>query len=100
MIVKEKGRENSVEVYVLYWSNDKRYHMVIPYDGYNGLITLDQDEVEIIDPSVDGFVVRKDDYDGEILVHKLANDDGLIYKLIDHDPDAIREFERRRSEYK
>lgn len=73
--------------------------MVIPYDGYEGLIVLDENQVDVLDPSIDNFIMRKDDYDGEILIHKATVENNLIYELIDHDAEAMKEFKRRLAEY-
>ena len=99
LIIKEIGRDKPVKVWMLYWEDNKRFHMVVPYEGYEGLIILSHDQVEIIDPSVNDFTLKKDDYGGEVLIHNLVNNGDLIYKMIDHDAEAMKEFERRLAVY-
>ena len=99
MIIREKDRENSVEVYAIYWDNGVRIYSVIPYEGYEGLISISEEESIVIDDSINNFIIRKSDYGNDIMIHKAAQQDGLIYKLIDHDAEAMIEFKRRLAEY-
>lgn len=100
MLIKEKGQNTLVEVYGLYWVDNVRYHYVIPYDGHEGFISLRSDELEIIEFDINNFVLFVSEHGGEVLIHKLAADDNLVYDLIDHNADAMTEFKRRLTEYK
>lgn len=104
MKIIEKGRDTPVEVYAIYWVNNpalkmhgRRIHLVIPYEGFGGLMTVSEDDCEVFDARIDGFVLKKDDYDGDILIHWSIEKDNLINALIEHDPSAIDEFQRRLS---
>ncbi len=97
MRIREKGRENDVEVYALYWAEYRgkrqRYYLVIPYEGYEGLSAVPESESELIDPNLEAtFVLRKGDYGGDLIIHSAANEDDLVYGLLDHDPEAMRIF--------
>lgn len=89
------GRE--LEVFGIYWNDEgMRLYFVVPYDGYNGFLVLNEKETQIIDPEIrDVFVIRKNDAGNDLLLHWAADKDNLIYDLIDHDPIAMEEFKRR-----
>lgn len=102
MKIIEKGREKPVEVYAIYWVNNpalkmhgRRIHLIIPYEGFGGLMTVNEDDCEVFDARIDGFVLKKDDYGGDILLHWAVEKDNLINALIEHDPRAIDELHRR-----
>jgi hypothetical protein len=85
-----------VEVYAIYWVDGMRSHLVIPYEGYNGLIIVRENKCEVVDPSINGFILKKGDYGRDILIHWAAEKDGLIYSLADGAaPDEIAELHRR-----
>lgn len=94
MKIREKSREYSVEVYGLYWVDGVRYHLIIPYNGYNGLIVVNDNKCEVTDSSIDNFIIKKGDYGRDILVNSVLERSGLIYRLVDHDPEAMIEFKR------
>lgn len=107
MIIKDlrnKGKPSygqEIEVYGIYWSEGKRLYFVIPYEGYEGFLAIDEKESEIVDPTLkDTFVLRKDDAGGDLFLHWAADKDNLIYDLIEHDPAAMTEFKKRLSEGK
>lgn len=102
MKIRQKTRDTAVEVYAVYWVNNPsvsghghRMYLVIPYAGYTGLLAVHDDDCDIIDPSIDGFILMKDDYGGDMLVHWAIAKDHLINDLIEHDPRAIDELRRR-----
>lgn len=98
MLVKASNRENIVEVYGVYWIDRERIYWVIPYEGYEGFITLSEKESTVIDPKFkDDFVLRKNDAGEDLLLHWAADKNDLIYDLIEHDPEAMKEFKRRLS---
>lgn len=98
MLVLEKGREVPVEVYGLYWSDGGRVFWVIPYKGYEGLVTVAEKDCELIDARLSGsFVLRKNDADEDLLLHWALDKEDLIYDVLEHDPAAMQEFMRRLS---
>ena len=98
MLVKANDRDKPVEVYGIYWVNNERIYWVIPYAGYEGFATLSECESTIIDPHIDEvFVMRKNDANKDLLLHWAADKNDLIYDLIEHDPEAMKEFKRRLS---
>lgn len=99
MLIKENNRENIIEVYGVYWIKTERIYWVIPYDGYEGFITLSEKETTVIDSSFkDTFVLRKNDAGEDLFLHWAADKGDLIYDLIEHDPEAMKEFKRRIAE--
>jgi len=95
-IVENDGFNRVVEVYAIYWASGKRYHLVIPYDGYLGLTAVPEDKCEVVDSTINGFVLKKGDYGDDILVHWAVEKDGLVYRLIDPpDAAAVAELKRR-----
>lgn len=99
MLVLEKGRQVPAEVYGLYWCDGERVFWVIPYKGYEGLITISEKDCELIDARLwDSFVLRKNDADDDLLLHWALDKDDLIYDVLEHDPIAMKEFMRRLSE--
>lgn len=98
--IQELGRNFSVEVYAIYWVNGVRYQLIVPYSDYIGLITVNESKCEVTDPSVDGFILTKSGNGGDMLVHWAAEKDALLDRMIDHDPEAMEEFERRLKEGK
>ncbi|MDR6633752.1 hypothetical protein J2X72_002552 [Phyllobacterium sp. 1468] len=102
MMLREFDQEQPLEVYAFYWANNpalkrhgQRMHLVVLYQGHDGLGVVAEDECEIVDPSVDGFVLRRSGSGGDIFVHWAADKDDLLDRLIDHDPGAMAEFQRR-----
>ncbi|MEZ2126797.1 MULTISPECIES: hypothetical protein [unclassified Sinorhizobium] len=100
-IVEKDGFNRIVEVYALYWVDGIRHHLVIPYEGYDGFIVVNEDQCDVVDSSINGFILKKDDYGGDMLIHWAAEKGGLIYKLTDPpDADAVAELKRRLAEEK
>ncbi|MEK6636848.1 MAG: hypothetical protein AABY88_02070 [Pseudomonadota bacterium] len=99
MKIRENGREIPVDVYAIYWDNGVRIYSVIPYEGYEGLISISENESVVVDNNINKFIIRKSDYENDIIIHEAADKDGLIYKLIDHDAEAMIEFKRRLVDY-
>ncbi|WP_241084907.1 hypothetical protein [Candidatus Vondammii sp. HM_W22] len=101
MLVLEKGYETPVEVYGIYWIDGERIYWVIPYEGHEGFVTLSEKDSEVVDPEIkDVFILRKNDADEDLFLHWAADKDNLIYDLVDHDPEAMKEFKRRLSSLK
>lgn len=96
MIIYSKRDKRQYKVYSISWnSNGFRSYFVIP-DKYPGVIVMDEIETEIIDPTIDEkFILRKNDYGGDMFLHWALDKDNLVYGLIEHDPEAISEFKKR-----
>lgn len=102
MRIKERDSNYDVEVYGMYWANyrgkTERFHLVIPYEGYEGLITVPESECVVTDPVLSAdFILTKGDSQNDVFIHRAAFDDRLIDKLIDHDADAMKIFLERLS---
>lgn len=95
MLVQANDRDKPVEVYGVYWIDDERIYWVIPYENYEGFITLSERESTVVDSQVNNFFLRKNDANEDIFLHWAADKDNLIYDLIEHDPEAMKEFRRR-----
>ena len=88
------GRE--IEVFGIYWNDGVRVYFVIPYDGYDGFLALNEKETQVVDPRInDVFVLRKNDGGNDLFLHWAADKDDLIYDLVEHDTEAMKEFKRR-----
>lgn len=98
MLILEKGRKTPAEVYGVYWCDGERVYWVIPYQGYEGFITVSERDCDLIDHKLSAsFVLRKNDAGDDLLLHWAADKGDLIYGLLDHEPDAMREFMDRLS---
>lgn len=96
MKIRELTKEYAVDVYAIYWAEGMRSHLVVPYDGYDGLLVVRENKCEIVDPSLNGFILRKSGDGRDMLVHWAAEKDDLLDRLIDPpDSDAIVELYRR-----
>ena len=96
MKIRLKNSSEVHEVYGVYWIDGCRYYLYIPYEEYTGVSTLKEEECDLIDPElIQPFVLRKNDYGGDFLLHQAAHEGDLIKDLIEHDPDAMAEFKRR-----
>lgn len=99
MKIIEKSRRNDKkerDVYAVYWAEhlgiNERYYLFIPYDGCEGVGAIKNSECEVVDVSVDDFVLISNDNGSDMLVHKEAYRDSLLDRLIEHEPDAMKEF--------
>jgi len=98
-IMERDGFGRVVDVYAIYWIDGIRYHLVIPYEGYHGLMIVTAAESDLIDPSIDGFVLRKTSSGNDMLVYWAAEQGDLLDRLIDPpDSEAVAELKRRISE--
>lgn len=95
-IIERDGFNRIVEVYAIYWMDGLRHHLIIPYDGYNGFTVVTENNCDVVDKSINGFILRKSGNGGDILVHWAAEKDDLLDRLIDPpDAEAIAELKRR-----
>jgi len=96
MKIKPHDENHIVDVYAVYWAKkegiNQRFYLIIPYKGYEGFNACSELESDLIDPSLSDFILKKDDYGGDLLIHYAAHKDNLIYDLIDHDPEAMAKF--------
>ena len=90
------GKE--LDVYGVYWNDGIRVYFVIPTKDYNGFLAINEKDSELTDSLLNGFVLRKDDMGTDMFLHWAADKDNLIYDLIEHDPEAMKEFKRRLAE--
>lgn len=94
-IMEKDGFERVVEVYAIYWFDEVRHHLVIPYKEFGGLMVVTEENCDVIDPSIDGFVLIKSGSGRDMFIHWATEKDALLDRMIDHDPEAMEEFERR-----
>ena len=97
MKVKSRSGVNELEVYGYYVSRQIRMFFVIPYVGYEGVVVVTEMEYEIINPCLDGYILRKNDVGNDLILIKEADKDDLIYGLIEHDSNAMEKFLHRLS---
>lgn len=57
MIIREIGREEPVHVFGIYWIENELFYWVIPYDGYGGLMSLSDREVNVVDSSLSSDLI-------------------------------------------
>jgi hypothetical protein len=105
IIDRDDPLRRAVEVYAIYWVNNpdlkmygQRMHLAGPYDGYNALIVVPEEKAEVVDPTIDGFVLRKSGYGSDIIVHWAASRGDLLDKLVEADAEALAELRRRITE--
>ena len=85
-----------LEVYAIYWVNGMRSHLVIPYEDYYGLLIVRENKCQVVDPSINGFILRKSNHDRDMLIHWAAEKDALLDRLTDPpDAEAVAELHRR-----
>lgn len=94
MKIRELSREADVDVIEFYWIDDILHFLVIPYDGYEGVIAVTAERCKVTCPIIDNFIYKEYDYGGIVFVHELASD-GLIERMINHEPGANAEFLER-----
>lgn len=56
---------------------------------------MNESKCDVIDPSVDGFILTKSESGSDMLIHWATAKNALLDRMIDHDPEAMEEFERR-----
>lgn len=76
----------------IYWRENERFYWVTPYDGYGGLRTLSEREVDVVDSSLSSDLILCKD-GGDMILHWGAED--LIEELLERDPLAMVEFLER-----
>ena len=69
--------------------------LIIPYDGYEGLTAVSESECEITDPSLDGFRLTKGASQGDMLILSAVLEDGLLDRMIEHDPAAMAQYHEK-----
>lgn len=96
MKIKEFGRDSEVAVLTMYWekglSKNQRIYMVVPYDGYEVLFTVGEDDCELTDPSIDGYRLVRSASNEDVIVLAIISDRDLLDRMIDHEPAAMAEF--------
>ena len=101
IIDKDDVLERVLEVYAIYWVDGMRSHLVIPYEGYQGFFVVRENKCDVVDASIDGFVLRKSSVEQDILVHWAAEKEDLLDRLIDPPaPEAVAELHHRIAEGK
>ncbi|TBW45983.1 hypothetical protein EZI54_23335 [Marinobacter halodurans] len=98
MLVRANDRDEVIEVYGIYWVGGERIYWIVPYENYEGFITLSESESTVVDPIIDNFVIRKNDAGEDLFLHWAADKNDLIYSLVEHDPEAMKQFNQRLSE--
>jgi hypothetical protein len=92
MKIKEKTSSQVLTVYAIYWCDSQTYFYAFPKHS-TGISSFAEDEVEIVDRSVDSsfeYLRTSERIAGIFHKHLLA--DGLMDRLLEHDPDAFKRF--------
>lgn len=88
--------EREIPTYVVYWSEYQgkiqKLFLAIPYDGYEGFISIAESECEISDASLDGFKLVLGSPQGDMLIHSALLEDDLLERIIEHDQEAMKIF--------
>lgn len=96
MKIRELTRETEVVVVAVYWAQyqgaRQRHFLVVPYDGYEGLIAVAESECEITDSSLDGFRLVKGASQQDMLVLSSVLESDLLDRMIEHDPTAMVQY--------
>lgn len=96
MKIRPTNSDFAVDVYGIYWAeyqgSAQRFHLVIPEKGYPGFIAVPESECELVDSRVLEFELIKDAKGKDALVHPILCREGLLDRIIDHDPGAVEEF--------
>ncbi len=92
MFVKEKSREFSTRVLAMYWVDGERYHLVIPYEGYNGLVVITEKECEITDNRIDDMIIIRLSQGRDVLINTIIDNNDIYAEMVDHQPDAMAQF--------
>jgi hypothetical protein len=99
MRVREHETGNELEVFGIYWADGSRYFLVIDMPDQWGFCALKNSKCNIIDPTINNFVLTETDGGKDFFLHKAAFEGNLIDDLIEHMPEAVAEFERRLATY-
>lgn len=101
MKIRQFSRQNEVTVIAIYKADygDKMENifLVIPYDGYEGLISVAESECEITDTSLDGYRMVKNSSQRDMIVLSIVLENDLLDRMIDHDEVAMRKFHQKLS---
>jgi len=92
MKIKDKKTSNIFTVYGIYWQDNKTYFYCFPKNSV-GLTSYREDDVEIIDPTIDTdfeYVITYQDTGG--IFHRHLLTDKLMDELLEHDPVAYKKF--------
>lgn len=99
IIDTEDPLKRVLDVYAFYWVDGRRSHLVIPYEGFEGLIVVSENKCDVVDPSVDGFILKKSYSGYDMFVNWAAEQGNLLDRLIDPPaPEAVSELLRRIAE--
>lgn len=102
MIIRKANEEKELRVHGIYWAKYRgsleRLYLVIPEADYPGFIAVVSEEYDILDPSIDGFVLSKDLSGNDLVVDRRLSDPKFLARIIDHDPEAMREYEAMQSD--
>ena len=92
MKIKPHDENHIVDVYAVYWYDNVRHYLIIPYKGYNGFNACLESKSDVIDTSLNDFVIVKNSKGNDLLIHRIIYDNNLLDDLIDHDPEAMAKF--------
>lgn len=101
MKIRVLSSDNEVDVLAVYWAEyqGKRemHFLIVPYDGYEGVIVALESECEITDSSLDGFSLTKGASEGDMLVLGIVLDNNLLDRMIEHDPVAMAMYREKQA---
>lgn len=85
--MKIRDHYENIKVYAIYWMNSKTYFYGMS-KGYDGLLSYDSSEVQIVDPILSGNFIYLEDG----IFYKPLIDENLLDDLIEGLPDAYNRF--------
>jgi hypothetical protein len=92
---RKLGYGESLNVYVIYWVNGKRYFLASP-KNHKGFIVYSEQNVEIVDYHLgENMVLTKSSGGTEMILHSSLEKDGFVEKLLDDGQGNYDEFVNR-----
>jgi hypothetical protein len=92
MLIRENRYGKIVPAYAMYWSDNKRHYLFIPYEGYEGLQVTDESSCDLISDDLTNFEILRMESGSDIILHKAIKKDVLLDRLTDYDAEAMAEF--------
>jgi hypothetical protein len=92
MIIRCKKSELNYEVYTMYWVRDRVHFYCFP-KGSRGFSAYTEDEVDVVDSSIEGFAFTRFASGATGIAHRLVLTEGLFDRLLDHDHEAYAQLE-------
>lgn len=99
MQIRENNSTSILPAYALYWSDNKRHYLFLPYEGYEGLQVITEDSCELISDDLTNFEILRTENGEDIILHKAMQKSVLLDRLTDYDAEAMAEFLKNLNSY-